>query len=345
MTLRLHVDAGRWRRHLQATLAAAPGLVPVAKGNGYGFGIEMLAREASALGVDTVAVGTYPEVERARAFGGAVLVLSPWRPFLGVPTDDLRVLHTVSRLDDLAGLAALPHKPRVLVELLTSMRRHGIPAERLDEVGPLLDGVRFEGWTAHLPLVGDTTSEARQLTDRARRVRPAPMWVSHVPAARLAEIGEGVRSRVGTDLWLGEPDALDVRSTVLDVHSLSPGQTFGYRQRSLRRGGVLLVVSGGTAHGIALAAPSAASTLRQRGIVAAEGGLQALGRARSPFILDGRSTWFAEPPHMQCSMILLPSGAPVPTPGDEVEVRVRHTITLVDEVVLHSSSLSPPTGR
>jgi len=335
MTLRMHVDAGRWRRHLQATLAATPGLVPVAKGNGYGFGIEMLAHEATALGVDTLAVGTYPEIDSAAGFGGTVLVLSPWRPFLGAPKDDRRVLHTVSRLDDLAEMAALPHRPRVLVEVLTSMRRHGIPAERLDEVRPLLDGVQLEGWTVHLPLVGDTTSEAQRLIDRARSVREAPAWVSHVPAAQLARLGDGIRSRVGTGLWLGAPGALDVRSTVLDVHNLSPGQTFGYRQRSLRRGGVLLVVSGGTAHGIALAAPSAVSTMRQRGIAAAEGGLQALGRARSPFILDGRGTWFAEPPHMQCSMILLPSGAPVPRPGDDVEVRVRHTIAHVDEVVLH----------
>ena len=335
MTLRLHVDAGRWRRHLQATLAAAPGLVPVTKGNGYGFGIETLVREANALGVDTVAVGTYPELDSAQGFAGTVLVLSPWRPFLRVATDDPRVLHTVSRLDDLAELAAMPHQPRVLVEVATSMRRHGIPPERLDEVRPLLDGVQFEGWTAHLPLVGDTPSEARRLVDRARSVREAPAFVSHVPPERLAELGDDIRSRVGTGLWLGDPGALEVRSTVLDVHNLSPGQTFGYRQRSLRRGGVLLVVSGGTAHGVALAAPSAASSMRQRGIAAAEGGLQALGRARSPFILDGRSTWFAEPPHMQCSMILLPSGAPVPRPGDEVEVRVRHTIALVDEVVLH----------
>jgi hypothetical protein len=307
----------------------------VTKGNGYGFGIEMLVREATALGAGTVAVGTYPELASAAGFRGTVLVLSPWRPFLGVPTDDLAVLHTVSRLDDLAELAALAHRPRVLVEVLTSMRRHGISADQLDEVRPLLDGVQFEGWTVHLPLVGDTTSEARRLVGRARSVRPAPAWVSHVPAARLAEVGEDIRSRVGTGLWLGDPGALDVRSTVLDVHNLSPGQTFGYRQRSLRRGGVLLVVSGGTAHGIALAAPPAASSMRQRGIAAAEGGLHALGRARSPFIIAGRGTWFAEPPHMQCSMILLPSGAPVPRPGDDVEVRVRHTITLVDEVVLH----------
>ena len=335
MTLRLVVDAHRWRSHLAAVAGSTPGLVPVAKGNGYGFGIELLSTEAAALGVDTLAIGTYPELPAAADFSGSLLVLSPWRPFVDAPTDDPRVVHTVSRLDDLAALAALPHRPRVVVEVLTSMYRHGIAPDRLAAVGPLLDGVEFEGWAVHLPLVGDTTAEAAALVARARQVRPGRAWVSHVPAARLGEIGGDVRSRVGTRLWLGASEALQVRATVLDVHHLAPGSTFGYRQRSLRRGGTIVVLSGGTAHGIALSAPTPATNLRQRGVAAADGGLQALGRARSPFILSGQRTWFAEPPHMQCSMVLAPAGAPVPTAGDEVEVRVRHTTTLVDEVVLH----------
>ena len=334
MTLRLVVDADRWRSHLAAVAASTPGLVPVAKGNGYGFGIALLSAETTALGLDTLAVGTYPELPEAAGFPGTILVLSPWRPFVDSPTDDRRVVHTVSRLDDLAALAALPHRPRVVVEVLTSMHRHGISPDRLDAVGPLLDGVDFEGWTVHLPLVGDTTAEAASLLARARTVRPGRAWVSHVPATRLSEVGDEVASRVGTDLWLGAPEALHVRAVVLDVHHLRPGTTFGYRQRALRRGGTLLVISGGTAHGIALSAPTPATTLRQRGVAAADGGLQALGRARSPFVVSGHRTWFAEPPHMQCSMVLAPPGAPVPTPGDEVDVRVRHTTTLVDEVVL-----------
>ncbi|HLT61138.1 MAG TPA: alanine racemase, partial [Microlunatus sp.] len=52
MPLTLHVDADRWRDHLKSFAAAHPGLVPVAKGNGYGFGTETLAGEAAALGVD-----------------------------------------------------------------------------------------------------------------------------------------------------------------------------------------------------------------------------------------------------------------------------------------------------
>lgn len=334
MSLRLVVDAPRWRRHLASVRAATPDLVPVVKGNGYGFGIDVLAREAQALAVDTLAVGTYPELSAAAEFPGSLLVLSPWRPFLDVSTDDPRTIHTVSCLDELALLAAVPHRPRVVLEIMTSMRRHGIPVERLAAARTMLEGVHLEGWTLHLPMAGDTVAEARHLAAQARIVAPAPTWVSHVPADRLREVADDVRLRLGTDLWLGAPEALDVRARVLDVHRLKPGDTFGYRQRATRRGATLLVVAGGTAHGIALNAPSPASTLRQRGVAVADGGLQALGRARSPFLVAGRHAWFAEPPHMQCSMIFAPPGGPVPSRGDELSVRVRHTTTLVDEVVL-----------
>ena len=37
MSLTLSVDGERWRAHLRATAERFPGLVPVAKGNGYGF--------------------------------------------------------------------------------------------------------------------------------------------------------------------------------------------------------------------------------------------------------------------------------------------------------------------
>ena len=63
MSVVLHVDGERWRAHLRAVAEARPGLVPVVKGNGYGFGNGRLARRAHWLGVDTVAVGTYAELD------------------------------------------------------------------------------------------------------------------------------------------------------------------------------------------------------------------------------------------------------------------------------------------
>ena len=62
----LHVDGDRWRAHLRQVAAATPGLVPVAKGNGYGFTLGRLARQAAWLGADTLAVGTYDELPQRR---------------------------------------------------------------------------------------------------------------------------------------------------------------------------------------------------------------------------------------------------------------------------------------
>jgi len=45
--LTLYVDYPRWYAHLESAIAEAPGLVPVAKGNGYGFGVDKLARTAA----------------------------------------------------------------------------------------------------------------------------------------------------------------------------------------------------------------------------------------------------------------------------------------------------------
>ena len=72
--------------HLTDVLTRNPALVPVAKGNGYGFGLHRLARKAEWLGVDTLAVGTYDELPQvSQRYDGSLLVLTPWRPFAGRP--------------------------------------------------------------------------------------------------------------------------------------------------------------------------------------------------------------------------------------------------------------------
>ncbi|MGN0062937.1 MAG: alanine racemase, partial [Nocardioides sp.] len=91
MGLDLTVDGARWREHLRATAAATPGLVPVAKGNGYGFTLGRLARRAQWLDgqsastgtpIDLLAVGTYDELgEVVDRYAGDLLVLTPWRSF------------------------------------------------------------------------------------------------------------------------------------------------------------------------------------------------------------------------------------------------------------------------
>ncbi|MGI9155629.1 MAG: alanine racemase [Marmoricola sp.] len=158
MSLTLYVDGARWRSHLREVVDREPGLVPVCKGNGYGFGLGRLARRSAWLGVDTLAVGQYDELGEVQTrFPGSVLVLTPWRPFVDAPLEGAaaeRVIHTIGRLEDLAGLreAARDTRPRVVLELVTSMRRHGFDAAGLRAAAADLAGVRVEGVALHLPL-------------------------------------------------------------------------------------------------------------------------------------------------------------------------------------------------
>lgn len=357
MSLTLTVHGERWRRHLLAVAAENPGLVPVAKGNGYGFTLGRLARKSQWLaerghGVDTLAVGTYDELpEAATRFPGSLLVLTPWRPF-GAALDlapDLadRVIHTVSREEDLVALLELDPRARYVLEEVTTMLRHGLTARQLRAVGARLHalgtgrGGRLEGVAFHLPLgQGSHESEMhRLLTDVVSAgLDTSTIWVSHLTVAELGRLRAAYpeltfRPRIGTSLWLGDRAALKVTATVLDVHPVERGDGFGYRQRSVPKSGHLLVVSGGTAHGIGLAAPTGDQSVRSRAAALARGGLDAAGFVRSPFHIDGKSRLFAEPPHMQASMLFLPEGPRVPVVGDEIEVRVRFTTTTFDRVV------------
>jgi alanine racemase len=340
MALTLDVDGSRWRAHLRATVEAQPDLVPVAKGNGYGFGTASLARRCEWLGLDTVAVGTYRDVADVLSrCTSDVLVMEPWRPGTQADMADRRIVHSLAGVGDLAELAAEWPGTRVVVEGLTSMWRHGMPRDDLAAAARACARLRLEGLALHLPMAGDRFEEARSWMGalEASRLDTRTVLVSHLPDDDLARVRAErpqlrVRPRIGTRLWLGERRALSVRSTVLDVHALPRGQRVGYRQRPLRRAGHLLIVSGGTAHGIALEAPTSAVTARQRAVAIARGGLDAAGMALSPFTVAGRQRWFVEPPHMQVSMLALPARTPPPAIGDTVPAEVRFTTTSFDAV-------------
>jgi alanine racemase len=350
VSLVLHVDGERWRSSHDRFVADHPGVVPVIKGNGYGFGVERLAERSAWLGVDTVAVGMYHEVAPVTAaLGGSpasVMVLSPWRPFETRAVFDDRVVHTVGRLEDLRELstrgAREGSRPRVVLERLTSMRRHGFSARDLREAATHLDGVSVEGVAVHLPISRGShlTEVTRLMTDVVAADLPTRrVYVSHLTDTELTDLRKAypdyeLRPRIGTQLWLGDRDMTKVCATVLDVHPVERGDVFGYRSRTAPAAGTILVVSGGTAHGIGLESPTGGATLKDRAARIAKGGLDAAGFVRSPYTVDGKLRLFAEPPHMQASMLFLSGGARVPEVGDEVEVRVRFTATTFDETVI-----------
>ena len=349
MPLTMYVDGDRWRTHLQQVRDAHPGIVPVLKGNGYGFGLGRLAAKSAWLGVDTVAVGTYPEVAPVvEGFTGSVMVLTPWRPFEQRAVFDNHVVHTVGRLDDLRALTTRDARPRVVLERLTSMRRHGFSARDMREAADVIaaapadGGVAVEGVAMHLPISkGSHLSEVNRLmTDVvAAGLSTNRVYVSHLTDTELGTLRQAYpdyefRPRIGTALWLGDRSTLSVRATVLDVHPVERGDVYGYRSRTAPAAGSIVVVSGGTAHGIGLEAPTGGATLKDRAARIAKGGLDAAGFVRSPYTVDGKHRLFAEPPHMQASMLFVSAGARVPEVGDEVDVRVRYTATTFDETVI-----------
>jgi alanine racemase len=340
MTFTLSVDVDRWRAHQRSVLEASPGLVPVIKGNGYGFGNSRLATEASLLGVDTVAVGTVDEVEAVRsAFTGDVLVMTPSYNFPEMLPPPGAV-QTVAHLERLRSLAA---GERIVLECLTSMHRHGLSVDDIADVPELLDGVQLEGFAFHLPIDRHGGCDpVAEVSDWLRRLAAAGLptdvaWVSHLTGADLSELRTAFpattfRPRVGTSLWLGDRDAFTARGTVLDVHRLAAGTRYGYRQRRANRESWLVVVSGGTAHGVALEAPRMVRGPVDRAKELAVGSLAAANRSLSPFRWAGRARWFAEPPHMQVSLLLMPTTVRPPAIGDELSCEVRMTTLRPDRI-------------
>lgn len=352
MSLDLHVDRARWEAHLDGVIAAVPGLVPVLKGNGYGFGNQVLLGQAGRFGAALVAVGTPADLAGLDAassgYLGAVLVMVPWRACdPPVPADwSGRVVQTIGHARDVAGLAAVAQPGHgIVVELMTSVRRHGVPAADLPELARALaaaPGLDLRGFAVHLPLPGYVDAETEvddivaSLADHAIAV--STLFVSHVTAIQVESLarrhpGIDFRPRVGTALWLGDRSAYRATAAVLDVHPLARGDRYGYRARRALTRGQVVVVSGGTANGISTDPPGHIGSVRKRVTTFASGGLEAAGLAMSPYAVSGSRRWFAEPPHMQVSMLILPARAAVPDVSDEVPVNVGMTLTRFDRIV------------
>lgn len=202
-----------------------------------------------------------------------------------------------------------------------------------------------EAWSwslTWLRAVGQLEDAGCQLTSDA-----VAMWLSHLDDQELKQLRRALPNvpvfvRVGTRLWLGDAESLSARGTILAVHEVSKGRAVGYRQRGVPKAGLLVVVGGGTSHGVALEAPTPAASLRQRAVSVGTGALESIGRARSPFVWGGKHRWFVEPPHMQVSLIWVAEedvraavgqGGRVPQVGDELECRVRHTTAAFDQII------------
>ena len=343
MAFDLSIAAEPWQAHLDSVHLSKPGLVPVIKGNGYGLGRALLASQSQRIGTPMIAAGTYEEAaELLTVFPGDIQVLTPWRPF-SLNVVDPRVIHSISRTEDIAALAGQDPAARILIEAQTSMRRHGIERGQLDAAAVELakSTLKLEGFASHLPMAGHNLAEASSwcgaLTETG--LATSNFFVSHLTDPELAALQSRhpnltIRPRIGTSLWLGRLDSFEVSATVLDVHEVSRGDRVGYRQEKLKKSGHIVIVAGGTSHGIGLEAPRAVSSAKDSAKAAAKGVLAASGRALSPFFVGQTQAWFVEPPHMQASMIFLPKNLQAPKVGDRITAQVRYTIASFDSISL-----------
>ena len=345
--------------------------VPVVKGNGYGIGQELLGATAMELGADTIAVGTVFEIESVVSVTqGDIVVLQPfdsrdagaaakwWE--ISKKFYSGRIIRTVATLEALNELITGSSGVRVIIEARSSVVRFGLTEPELigvlgnaDIRAALATGQFFiEGISVHLPIERSAPdSHAVEVMRWAGlweaetavwegHSPPAPViWVSHCSDAELSTIRQSVselivRMRVGTRLWLGDRSTLSASGTVLAVHPLSEGVKVGYRQRKSGKNATLVVVSGGTANGIGLSAPSPTTSLRQRVTSFGVGALDAAGRSMSPFSLGGKQRWFAEPPHQHVSMLWMNNESVLPEVGSQVSAEVRFTTSRFDAVFI-----------
>jgi len=339
MGLTLHIDQARWRAHLSAFANGRPGLIPVIKGDGYGLGTLRLVHEATLLGCRTIAVGTAAEaVEIRGAFDGEILILTPWLDSVA-PLDG-----AICTLSSIESAAAWSSKAPVVVEILTDTRRHGISRAGFGRLATAIGNLDCRGLAFHLPLTPARDPQeivAGELEEIFEAEIPvssfnSTVWLSHVPPKALAALRHRYPSltfleRVGTALWLGDQSSLRATATVLDRHRVTAGERVGYRQRRLRMNAWLIVAAGGTHHGIGLESPPSDLSALGRLKIIAKAAIAVAGIQLSPYSFKGRRLRFAEPPHMQSSMLLL-RGDTSPEIGSEIEVSVRHTTTRFDVI-------------
>jgi len=302
VTITLTVRTASWRANVARVANSVDGLVPVVKGNGYGFGRVALAEMAAEFS-DTVAVGTVHELDGLPTDLHAVVLT----PTLAAPTSTAPILTVGHRthVECLAGWSG-----RVLVKLESSMHRYGGGVELIDLARER--GLEVVGVSIHLPLVGSPSEHADEVRARIAAVDPRlPVWLSHLDPSTYASLPatHTYRLRLGTSLWHGDKSTLQLRADVLDVRAIRDGQHAGYRQGPVAGDGHLVMIGAGTASGVT-----------------------ALADGRSPFHYERRRLLLHEPPHMHTSMAFVPDGDAVPDIGGSVDVQRPLTMTAVDAV-------------
>lgn len=302
MTIRLTVDRERWWTHVTDVAADVTGLVPVVKGNGYGFGRAGLAIAASQLS-PLLAVGTIHEIEGLPESVTPIVLT----PTLQPPTGNEPVL-TVGHPAHIAALRSW--SGRVVVKLASDMHRYGNGIELVAEAQQA--GLRTVGVSIHPPLAGTDEEHRDQIVRRLPEIDPSlDVWVSHLAPDTYDALPDTHRYklRLGTYLWHGDRQALRLEADVLDTKPVRAGTRVGYRLTEVPGDGTLVMVGAGTANGVT-----------------------PLADGRSPFHHRRQRLALVEDPHMHTSMLFVPADEPTPNVGEWVDLQRPLTMTAVDEL-------------
>jgi alanine racemase len=302
VTIRLTVERERWWHHVTDVAGSIEGLVPVVKGNGYGFGRAGLAVAAIELG-PLLAVGTIHELDGLPEHCTPIVLTPTLRP--PDSTDPVLTVGNRHHVEALAGWSG-----RVIVKLESSMHRYGGGIALVEYAQ--LAGLRTVGVAIHPPLVGTEDDRLADIVRWLPSIDPSlDVWVSHLAPSTYAALPTSHRYklRAGTYLWHGDREALRLEADVLEVRRVEAGTPVGYRQLPAPGDGSLVMVAAGSA-----------------------GGVTPLADGRSPFHFARRRLALIEPPHMHSSMVFVPPGDACPAIGEWVDVQRPLTTTTVDEL-------------
>jgi len=344
MSLTLYVNNNYWTNSLKNVLNAYENsLIPVIKGNGYGIGKSNLAKKSEELGLTEIAIGTIFEAQEIiNSDFNQIIVMDPIKDLDKNAFDELKKINDkrlVLTLSDIKDATNLENTP-VIVEVLTSMKRFGLTANDLKT----LSNYQILGLSLHLPIENSTNGKITEVKNwlkiyeevlpQAKKV----VYLSHLSKEEFLKIKKEFpnfvfKLRLGTKFWLNDLSNFQIKSTVLAVHDVND-ENIGYRQRKVNDN-YIVIVSGGTSHGVGLQAPRSNTNLKSRITSILAGVLEAFDQTLSPFVISGKQRWFAETPHMNVSMLKLSKNITPPKVGSEITAHLRMTTTNFDSVIMN----------
>lgn len=335
MTIHLEVNKEKFRAHQKNVKSTFQNLVPVLKGNGFGFGLNNLVNEVKLLNIKTIAVGTVFEASQIKdLYPHEILVLEPYSQADELAKKvfdnlDNRFVRTISSL-----ASGFSFSSPFVVEGITSTSRFGIKKNEILKID--LASKNLRGLALHLPINKSDEAKLEEIVDWLNHWQTISknknIWLSHISKDLLSKLKKqkpdfNYHLRIGTQLWLGDKSFLSAKAKVLAV--VENVSIAGYGQKKLASNKKIIVVAGGTANGIGLNSDLTTTSFFDRLKVAALGLMASFGKLKSPFLFKGKKIYFFEPAHMNVSLLKVSASEKIQV-GDLLDLQVRYTTTNFD---------------